>query len=93
MLPPNIGHCTNKIVDKGCITLAFVIIVRLRRCSINYTNNMHGIHLNVMAVTALMVAQAASTTGHCELCFTCKIYKGYFHGNLYYNMDSKRVIP
>ena len=41
---------------------------------------MHGIHLNVMAVTALMVAQAASTPVHCELCFTCKIY---LHGNLY----------
>ena len=21
MWPPNIGHCTNKIVDKGCMTL------------------------------------------------------------------------
>ena len=79
----------------GCITLAFVMsVVRLRRCSINSTNIIHGIPLNVMAVTELMVAQAASTPVHCcELCFTCKIYKGYLHGNLNSNMDYECVIP
>eukprot|EP00731_Ephydatia_muelleri_P002922 Em0001g2922a len=50
----------------GCITLAFVMsVVRLQRCSINSTNIIHGIPLNVMAVTELMVAQAASTPVHC----------------------------
>ena len=65
----------------------------LRGYSVNSTNITHGIPLNVMAVTELMVAQAASTPVHCELCFTCKIYKGYLHGNLYYNMDYECVIP
>ena len=50
-------------------------------------NNAHGIHLNVMAV----IAQADSTPVHCELCFTCKMYKGYFHGNSYNNMEYKCV--
>ena len=93
MWPPNIVHCTNKIVDVSNHICRHCESPDLRRCSINSTNNMHGIHLNVMAVTALMVAQAASTAGHCELCFTCIIYKGYLHGNLYYNMDYEFVIP
>eukprot|EP00731_Ephydatia_muelleri_P002875 Em0001g2875a len=50
----------------GCITLAFVMsVVRLQRCSINSTNIIHGIPLNAMAVTELMVAQVASTPVHC----------------------------
>eukprot|EP00731_Ephydatia_muelleri_P002935 Em0001g2935a len=50
----------------GCITLAFVMsVVRLQRCSIHSTNIIHGIPLNAMAVTELMVAQVASTPVHC----------------------------
>eukprot|EP00731_Ephydatia_muelleri_P002940 Em0001g2940a len=59
----------------GCITLAFVMsVVRLQRCSINSTNIIHGIPLNVMAVTELMVAQAASTPVHWKMLRGNKVF-------------------
>eukprot|EP00731_Ephydatia_muelleri_P002943 Em0001g2943a len=64
----SLASVVSLVGSDGCTTLAFVMsVVRLQRCSINSTNIIHGIPLNVMAVTELMVAQAASTPVHWKM--------------------------